>query len=232
MIPQIPLNYIWQHQNYGRRGDRDVDPGDNYLGRSSADQSMLSAHSQSILGGMQTQIYQTQHQQQAAGRASQYLAHSFYTNLLPLLDQIFPGNPGRQQHWFQYFELFKQANFEKHFSEVEYEWAKIATLLTELLDPSRQESLSVVCSEPDRYVRSSLAKSPLKVQIESILPERTVRLICEGRLAELAPLYHNLQTDRELQKRSLEYDRAILLSPWEAFCIFFMRSISGNMEDT
>jgi hypothetical protein len=95
MIPQIPLNYIWQNQNYGRRGDRDVDPGDNYLGRSSADQSMLSAHSQSILGGMQTQIYQNQHQQQAAGRASQYLAHSFYTNILPLLDQIFPGNPGK-----------------------------------------------------------------------------------------------------------------------------------------
>jgi hypothetical protein len=72
--------------------------------------------------------------------------------------------------WFQYFEFFKQANFATHFASIELEWAGITSLMAEIMDPAREESLSTSCLQPDRYIRISLAKQPLRVPIDSFLP--------------------------------------------------------------
>ena len=76
--------------------------------------------------------------------------------------------------------MFKEYNFEKHIGDVVIEWSKIFSLTTLLLDPDREESLINVCNDPERYVRQKLSKSPLRVPLELLLPERTVRMIDQG----------------------------------------------------
>ncbi len=73
--------------------------------------------------------------------------------------------------------MFKEYNFEKYMGFVEEEWAKIVSLMTQLLDTNREESLINVCNDPDKYVKQKLAKQPLKVPIDLILPERSVKTI-------------------------------------------------------
>lgn len=63
------------------------------------------------------------------------------------------------------------------------------------------------------------------------MPERSVRTIEDGFLADLPDLYHNLMTDKDLQKRSLSSDHAISLTPWEAFTLFFLRSL-GTLKES
>lgn len=73
--------------------------------------------------------------------------------------------------------MFKEYNFEKYMGFVEEEWAKIVSLMTQLLDTNREESLINVCNDPEKYVKQKLAKQPLKVPIDLILPERSVKTI-------------------------------------------------------
>jgi hypothetical protein len=87
--------------------------------------------------------------------------------------------------WFHYFELFKEHNIYTNFADVELEWAAIASLMSELLDPARDESLTSACLQPDRYIRISLAKQPLKVPIDNFLPQQTIKLIESRALQEL-----------------------------------------------
>jgi hypothetical protein len=77
---------------------------------------------------------------------------------------------------------------------------------------------------PDRYVR--LSKQPLRAPIERILTEHSIKLIKEGYLGDLPSLFHNLCTDTTQQKMALEKDRTILLTHYEAFTIYFVRSIT------
>lgn len=84
--------------------------------------------------------------------------------------------------------------------------------------------------EPERFVRSSLSKQPIRIPIEHILTEHSVKTIRDGFLADLPVLFHNLLTDTALQKKSLEVDRNILLNPMEAFTLYFIRSISSLKE--
>ena len=77
------------------------------------------------------------------------------------------------------------------------------SLTSHLLDPDREESLTNVCNDPERYVRQKLAKQPLRVPLDYILPERTVRLIDQGQLPDMTELYHNLSTPHDMQKRSM-----------------------------
>jgi len=94
--------------------------------------------------------------------------------------------------------LFKQANFQTHFAHIELEWAAITTLMAEIMDPAREESLTTACLQPDRYIRISLAKQPLKVPIDSFLPGHSLKLIDARALAELNQVYQNLTAENEL----------------------------------
>ena len=114
-------------------------------------------------------------------------------------------------HWFKYFQLFKEANFENHFPEVQMEWSRIASLMCQIFDPTSPQSLTNICFDPDRYTRQSLAKQPIKVPIELIMNEDSIRLIQEDRLFDLPLLYQNLLTDKDQQKRALVQERMILL---------------------
>lgn len=73
--------------------------------------------------------------------------------------------------------MFKEYNFEKYMGFVQEEWAKIVSLMTQLLDTNREESLINVCNDPEKYVKQKLAKQPLKVPIDLILQERSVKTI-------------------------------------------------------
>jgi hypothetical protein len=105
--------------------------------------------------------------------------------------------------WFQYFEFFKQANFATHFADIELEWAGITSLMAEIMDPAREESLSTSCLQPDRYIRISLAKQPLRVPIDSFLPAQSLKIIEARALADLNQVYHNLTAENDLQRVSL-----------------------------
>jgi hypothetical protein len=126
--------------------------------------------------------------------------------------------------------MFKEYNFEKHMGALEVQWAKIVSLMTLLLDTNREESLINVCNDPEKYIKQKLAKQPLKVPIDKILPDRSVRIIDQSRLIDLPELYHTLSTPHDMQKRSLLNDRQILLSPMELFTFFFFRSMSSLNE--
>jgi|LauGreDrversion4_2_1035121.scaffolds.fasta_scaffold854203_1 hypothetical protein len=54
--------------------------------------------------------------------------------------------------------MFKEYNFEKYMGFVEEEWAKIVSLMTQLLDTNREESLINVCNDPEKYVKQKLAR--------------------------------------------------------------------------
>lgn len=68
--------------------------------------------------------------------------------------------------------------------------------MTMIFDLGREESLSAVCLEPERYSRSSLSRHPLKVPIEQIMPGYCLRLAREDKLSELPSVFHNLVTDK------------------------------------
>ena len=63
-----------------------------------------------------------------AQRANQHLAHTFFLNLIPLLEALFPKNISKfifdtniileDPSWFTYYLLFKQMNFETHLPEI------------------------------------------------------------------------------------------------------------------
>ena len=98
--------------------------------------------------------------------------------------------------------------------------------MSHLLDINREESLINVCNDPEKYIKQKLAKQPLRVPIDKILPDRSVKIIDQSRLIDLSELYHTLSTPHDMQKRSLLNDRQILLSPMELFTFFFFRSMS------
>jgi len=57
--------------------------------------------------------------------------------------------------------------------------------MAEIMDPAREESLTSACLSPDRYIRISLAKQPLKVPVDNFLPPHSLKLIDARALAEL-----------------------------------------------
>jgi hypothetical protein len=99
--------------------------------------------------------------------------------------------------------LFKEANLYTHFADLELEWAALASLMTELTEPARDESLTNACLQPDRYIRISLSKQPLKIPIDAFLPPASVKLIESRQLGGLNQVYHNLMADNDMQKVSL-----------------------------
>jgi len=113
---------------------------------------------------------------------------------------------------------------------VQIEWSYIASLMTMIFDLGRDESLSAVCMEPERYSRSSLSRHPLKVSIDQIMPSQSLKLAREEKLSELPPLFHNLTTDKVWQKRAIVQERALLLSPFECLTLFLLKSLSLYSE--
>jgi hypothetical protein len=73
--------------------------------------------------------------------------------------------------------------------EVEIEWSRIVTLLTQLLDPKYEFSLVNVCNDPERYVKQKLAKQPLRVPIDLLLSQKSIHLIDLQSLPDLPQLY-------------------------------------------
>ncbi len=102
-----------------------------------------------------------------------------FEKLFPLNGKFFilSKNLIADLQWFRYFQMFKEFNFEKHMGEVEIEWANIVSLMSQILDTDREESLINVCNDPEKYVKQRLAKQPLRVPIHLILPERSVKMI-------------------------------------------------------